>query len=195
MITAVVLAAGMSSRLGTPKQLLAYRGRPLICHVVQTVVDSRAGEVIVVAGAAARAVTAALADLPVRIVLNESYTEGQGTSVRTGVHAATEHAQPQAILFVLGDQPLLQTDTIDILIGEFYERGGIIVPRYNNTPGNPVIFAQQFFPELEQLSGDAGGRQVVKSRADAVSFVDVEDIGVVFDIDTEEDYQRLSAMP
>ncbi|MCW3490138.1 molybdenum cofactor cytidylyltransferase [Dethiobacter alkaliphilus] len=190
MIYAIVLAAGTSSRMQTPKQLLTYQGRPLIRHTVETIVKSKAERVLVVVGAEAQEVCAALEGLPVQIVVNERYAQGQSTSVKKGLAALTDK-EPHGVLFALGDQPLLKSETIDTLINSFLEYNGIIVPYYQQAPGNPVIFAQKYLPEFNSLSGDMGGRAVIKRFAKNVRRVDVADEGVVIDIDTRQDYEKL----
>ncbi|EEG77312.1 nucleotidyltransferase family protein [Dethiobacter alkaliphilus] len=191
MIAAIVLAAGTSSRLKRPKQLLDYQGRPLIRHAVETVVNSNVEQVLVVVGAASEEVSAALQGLPVQIVKNKAYACGQSTSVRAGLKALAQDSPPEGVLFALGDQPLVTGKTIDILLAAFKHQRGIVVPYHEETPGNPVIFAKQFLPYFNSLRGDVGGRQLIKRFNKEVHRVDVEDPGVVFDIDNWEDYEKL----
>ncbi len=192
MISAIILAAGMSSRMGTLKQLLHFRGRPMVRHVADAVSQSRVKETIVVVGARFDAVCAAIDGLPVRVVINNDFASGQSTSLRKGVNALAEKPLPDGVLFALADQPLLLTSTINHLINEFYKRGGIIVPRYEQQQGNPVIFARKFLPEMLLISGDEGARKLMEHQSEEVHFVDVKDRGVIFDIDTWQDYERLT---
>ena len=204
MITAIVLAAGTSTRLGMPKQLLDYQGRPLIRHVVKTILSSQVQDIIVVVGSRAEKVSEALKGLPIRIVINEAFADGQSTSVKKGVSALQkgsallegstlmEESFQKGVLFALGDQPLLKTETIDLLIQEFNTHAGIIVPYYQGTRGNPVIFAEKFLPEFQLLSGDTGAKEIFRRYQEEIHRLDVEDIGVIFDIDTWEDYNRLN---
>ena len=191
MITAVVLSAGMSSRLGTQKQLLEYQGRPLIRSVVETIMCSQVKETIVVVGFGAQDVCKALEGLAIRIVENENYANGQSTSVIKGVNALQADALPGGVLFALGDQPLLKVETINTLIHEFNRFGGIVIPYYQQTPGNPVIFHKKFLSEFQYLTGDVGAKQMIRRYESEIHRVDVDDKGVIFDIDTWEDYQQL----
>ena len=191
MITAIVLAAGTSSRLKTAKQLLPYQGLPLIRHVVDSLLESKVDHIIVVLGAAAPDVSAVLEGLPIQIVVNENFAHGQSTSVKLGVQSIVGEPLPDGVLFALGDQPLVKKETINILIDHFTQHGGIIVPNYNQTQGNPVIFAQKFLSQFVSVSGDVGGKQVMDRFINEVCVVDVDDQGVIFDIDTWEDYEKL----
>jgi molybdenum cofactor cytidylyltransferase len=191
-VTAIVLAAGLSSRLGAPKQLLSFQGRPLIRHVAEAVLGSQIDEVIVVLGFAAESVSQALKGLPVKIVVNQDFAQGQSTSVTTGVNALNDKILPKGVLFVLGDQPLLQSATINLIVDQFSKHGGIVVPYFNKTPGNPVIFDHKYLPEFQELRGDVGARVIIQRHSNEVYCVDVTDRGVLFDIDTPEDYQRLT---
>jgi len=198
LITAIVLAAGMSTRLEKPKQLLDYQGHPLIRHVVKTLLSSQVQDIIVVVGSRAREVSEALKELPVRIIVNEAYAHGQSTSVKKGVNALLElsaikgDSLPKGVMFALGDQPVLKTETIDLLIKSFNSHGGIIVPYYKETRGNPVIFAQKFLSEFQLLSGDTGAKELLRRYQGEVHQVVVDDVGVTFDIDTWEDYNQLT---
>lgn len=189
MIAGVVLAAGISSRLGAPKQLLAYRGRPLLAHVVENLLASQVDEVIVVLGSRAEEVMAVLAGYPVKAVINSKFNNGQSTSLKTGLAALSDAVK--AALFALGDQPLVSTQTIDLLIRHYRLAGGIIAPYFNGNRGNPVLFDRNFFAEICSLSGDVGAREVLGRHPESLIKVDVLDRGVVFDVDTWVDYCQL----
>lgn len=191
-VTAIVLAAGLSSRLGTPKQLLNFQGRPLIRHVTETVLASQVDEVIVVVGFVGEKVSEALKGLPVKIIVNQDFAQGQSASVTTGVNALDDNFLSKGVLFALGDQPLLQSATINLLVDQFSQYGGIVVPYYNKTPGNPVIFDHKYLPDFQELRGDVGAREIIQRHRNDVHCTDVTDRGVLFDIDTLEDYQLLT---
>lgn len=189
-VVGIVLAAGSSSRLGRPKQLLDLGGEPVIRHTVRALLASRLSDLIVVVGHAANDVASALAGLPVTVVANPSYADGQSTSVVAGLRVATSTAD--AVVFALGDQPEVQAEWVDALIERFSERGAPIVqPVYGTTPGNPVLFGRALFHELETISGDQGARAVIRVHADVVDRVRVSDGPSPADIDTEQDYQAL----
>jgi len=190
LIAGVLLAAGISSRLGAPKQLLAYRGRPLLAHVVENLLASQVDEVIVVLGSKAEEVMVVLAGYPVKVVINREYNTGQSTSLKAGLAALS--GAVKAALFALGDQPLVSTQTIDLLIRNYrLAGGGIIAPYFNGNRGNPVLFDRKFFAEICSLSGDVGAREVLGRYPDSLVKVDVLDRGVVFDVDTWVDYNEL----
>ncbi len=190
MITAILLAAGRSQRMGQPKLLLPWHGISLVRHVAQTALCSSIDELLVVVGHRAKHVMAALDGLPVRIVHNDAFLEGQSTSIRAGL-AALDPATA-AVLILLADQPLIRAQTLDTLISVYRrEQPLIVAPRYKDQRGNPVLFAQALFPQLLKLAGDEGARAILKAYAPQTVMVDVADEGVVLDIDTPEAYQQV----
>jgi molybdenum cofactor cytidylyltransferase len=193
VIAGVVLAAGSSSRLGRPKQLLPVRGEPLLRHTVRRILASTLDEIIVVVGHEADAVRTAMAGLPVHVVGNPDYERGQSTSLLAGLAALSPDAE--AVVFLLGDQPGVDPAVIDALIAAWRETGGpVVAPRYADGVGNPVLFARDVFPELTVLTGDTGARSVVRARRRAgdLHLVPVPHPAPP-DIDTEEDYAALLA--
>lgn len=192
MISGVVLAAGRSSRLGRPKQLLPLGGRPLLDHVLANAAASALDEVVLVLGHEAAAIAAAVGAWGQRVVLNADYAAGQSTSLRAGLGATDPRAE--AALFLLGDQPGVGPAIIDALIDAYRAGGGsIVLPRYGGRVGNPVLFGRALFPELARLTGDEGARGVVRARAGEVVEVAVGAGPPPGDVDTEEDYTALLA--
>lgn len=189
MIAAVVLAAGTSSRLGVPKQMLEYQGRSVLALVVKNLLETSVGRVVVVLGHRAEELAGILEGYPVEKVVNGRYAEGQSTSVKAGLAALGGSAE--AIIFVLGDQPLVKPRTVRLLIERYSLSGGIVAPYYRGQRGNPVLFSRRFFSEIEALKGDAGAREIIGRHPESLSRVDVDDPGVLFDIDTWEDYRKL----
>lgn len=194
MITAIILAAGRSSRMKTPKLLLDYRGRPILRHVVETVLHSCVGRVIVVLGHEAAEIEKTLQGLPLSIVVNQNYSEGMSSSLQAGLVAleGDEQEEPEGILFVLGDQPTVKPTTIDDLIYCFTRVGGIIAPTYKGIRGNPVLFSNEYLAELRSLSGDTGARQVIAAHPEVLTCLEVGDRGVILDVDTWTDYCELT---
>ncbi|MDS0295307.1 nucleotidyltransferase family protein [Halogeometricum luteum] len=186
----VVLAAGRSTRFGEANKLLEpLRGTPLVSHVARTAVDSSLCEAVVVVGHESAAVTDAVDsfDLPTRY--NDAYAEGQSTSVRLGVEFARK-ADWEAVVFLLGDMPFVHSGTVDQLLDEYRTGdGSIVAPRYDGKRGNPVLFDRQHFDALADVDGDRGGRELVMEH-DGTRFVDVEDPGVLRDVDSESDLER-----
>ncbi len=188
-VTAIVLAAGMSTRMGTLKQLLPLNGKPLLETVLDNLRQSCVDEVILVLGHSADQIRGTLPLAGVRVVMNDRYTEGMGTSLRVGL--ANAGPQTQAALVVLADQPFLKPATIDQLIAAYRERKPqIVVPTYNGFRGNPVLLDHSVFPELSGLSGDMGCRAIFGSHTDNILQVPVDDIGVLLDVDTKADLDR-----
>jgi molybdenum cofactor cytidylyltransferase len=188
----ILLAAGTSSRLGEPKQLLSFRGRPLVRQVAEHALASRLAGLTVVVGNRAADVTAALAGLPVAVVENPSYQLGQSTSLRAGLLALPR--QPAATLIMLVDQPFVDAPLIDRLIGLYEETGApIVAPRFGSQRGNPVIFDRSLVPELLLVVGDTGAREVVAKHRDRLATLELPDGQAFVDVDTWEDYQKLAA--
>lgn len=190
MITGILLAAGRSTRMGQPKLLLPWGNVHLVRHVAQTALGSSLDHLIVVTGHRAEHMQAALDGLPVTLVHNDAFLDGQSTSVRVGV--AGLGADVEAAMILLADQPLLQSSTIDALIVAYREHQPLIVaPRCNGQRGNPVLFDRTLFAQLAALQGDQGARPVLQVHQQHVHLVDVADEGVLLDLDTPNAYQQL----
>jgi molybdenum cofactor cytidylyltransferase len=188
VIAAIVLAAGASTRMGRQKLTLPMAGgRPLVRLAVEQVLAAGLDEVVVVVGGDAQAVAAALATLPVRVVVNPRYAEGQSTSLRAGLDALRPGTD--AAVVALGDQPLPDPDVIRRLVAAFRTTGRpIAAPVYRDGRGNPVLFGAALFGELRGVTGDQGGRGVITRDAARVAEVPV-DMAMPADIDTPEDYE------
>jgi len=189
-IGAVVLAAGGSLRMGQPKQLLPVGGRPMVRLVTEVAVSAGLAQIVVVIGAHAEAVRAALAGLPVGLVLNEAWADGLSSSVRAGLRALDPGTQ--AALLVLGDQPALTADLLRLLVDRYLATGApIVAPFYEGQRGNPVLFDRALFSELSTVEGDRGGRILIDRYQGRVERVDVEDAAVIMDIDSPQDYEGI----
>ena len=160
--TAILLAAGLSSRMGTPKPLLAWCGRPLVAYQVAQLQAAGADPVVVVTGHEAAAVEAALAGLCVRIVRNTAYREGRATSLRAAARALADTAAPLALLNV--DQPRHAT-TIRLVLDAHAAQGCLItVPAHAGRRGHPVVLSGALLPELRELSEESEGLRAVMRR-------------------------------
>ena len=178
---------------GRPTQLLPVHGEPLIRHTLRRVLASSLDQVILVVGHEAEKVRTAVADLPVSVVFNPDAAAGQSTSVRAGLTALSPDFR--AAVFILGDQPGVDPDVIDTLIIAWRESGApVVVPRYGDRMGNPVLFDRRVFPELAALEGDTGARPVVRAYDDSGELHVASVAGPAPpDVDTEADYAALIA--
>lgn len=189
MISAVVFAAGGSTRFGAPKQLLKIGGRTLLETVVEKFLESRVDEVIVVLGHDSELIQQKVALGRARVVTNRDYGRGLGSSIRAGIEAVG--AESRAVILALGDQPLLSVATVDALVQKYLETGGpIVAPYFQRRRGNPVLFDRKLFRYLKKIEGDRGAKAVIKEQGWKVVRVDVRDPGVLLDIDSEADYRR-----
>jgi molybdenum cofactor cytidylyltransferase len=186
-IAGLILAAGRSTRMGGPNKLLEeVNGRPLVRHVAEHVLASRAKPVIVVTGHQKERVERALAGLPVTFVHNPDFAEGLSTSLKTGIAAVPPDAD--GAIVCLGDMPQVTAKLIDRLIAAFDpERGALVViPTIVGKRGNPVLWSRRFFPDLAAVEGDVGARHLIGNYAEAVAEVPLDDAGALTDVDTPE---------
>lgn len=190
MISAIILAAGMSSRMGRPKQLLKVGYSTLIRIVTENVLVSNVDEVCVVTGYKQKEVSGAINDLPVKVVFNPRYKDGQSTSLALGVNSISDSTSDFMIFMV--DQPMISASLINMLIAEFQKRRCLVLrPVCKGLPGHPVIFRSSLREELKILKGDEGARQVLKKLEGNVVYLPVSDEAVVFDVDTPKDFEEL----
>jgi molybdenum cofactor cytidylyltransferase len=186
-VAAVILAAGGSIRMGTLKQLLLFSGVPMVRRVAEAVCSAEPAQVVVVVGARAEQVTAALAGLPLETVCNPSWSEGMSGSLRVGL----ERLRPEveAALVVLADQPGLSAALIHKVMDHYQAtRAPIVVPVCRGQRGNPVLWDRVLFAELCQIEGDKGGRTLLDRDADRIEWLETGDPAVISDIDTWQDY-------
>ncbi|MGH2819803.1 MAG: nucleotidyltransferase family protein [Actinomycetota bacterium] len=191
MISGLVLAAGTSSRLGTPKQLLDFRGQPLLQHVVDAACAARLDEVVVVLGHEADRIEAALR-LPerARAVRNVDFAFGQATSLRFGLEALDPRSE--AVVILLGDQPHMAVGLIDSILDARGSSGAPVVrARYEGAPGHPVLVARSEWAALGGVEGDRGARDLLEAMGGAVLDVDMGRPPLL-DVDTWEQYRRLT---
>ncbi|MEX2115867.1 MAG: nucleotidyltransferase family protein [Bacteroidota bacterium] len=187
-IHAMILAAGESLRLGSPKQLLLYQGTTLIRHLAKTALDSRAHKVSVVIGANAGEIEAEVSRLPLSVINNAKWQEGISSSIRAAVAALG--SDTAAVLFLLSDQPLVSTPILNALIEAFREHPDrIIACAYADTVGVPAIFPKSYFPDLAALTGDAGAKTVLLRNSATVSTIPFPDGAI--DIDSLSDLKKL----
>jgi molybdenum cofactor cytidylyltransferase len=188
-IAAVILAAGRSTRMGVRNKLLAdLRGRPMLRHVAEAAVASRARPVLVVVGHQAEEVRRALAGLQVGFVENPGYAAGLSSSLKMG--AAALPGECAGMLVLLGDMPEITSAHIDRLIAAFAP-GAIVVPTYRGKRGNPVLWPVAYLGEMRELVGDAGAKRLLGKHAAMITNVDLGSTAIFADVDTPEALQRL----
>jgi molybdenum cofactor cytidylyltransferase len=191
VIAAVILAAGLSRRMGQAKLLMLLDGRAIVRHAVEAVLTGGVDSVWVVSGPAVEAIEAALAGLDVQIVVNPAPEDGQAGSVRAGIAALP--ASADSALIALGDQPMLSPSIIPALLAARRTSDkAIVAPRYRDGQGNPVLFKREIFPELLRLDGDQGARPIIQKDPARVEWVDL-DLAMPADVDTPGDYEKIRA--
>ena len=187
-IAGVILAAGGSDRMGRAKQLLPWRGEPLIQHVVRIAIKSDLTPVIVVVGDAGEELKSVLAGQQVDLVDNPGWRLGQSSSLQVGLKKLPPNAG--AVVFLLADMPHVTCPLIQALMEKHaLTLSPVIAPVVDGQRGNPVLFDRKTFTELEKLKGDKGGKGLFSKYP--VTWVEWHDSTILNDVDTEEDYQRL----
>jgi CTP:molybdopterin cytidylyltransferase MocA/xanthine/CO dehydrogenase XdhC/CoxF family maturation factor len=183
-ITGLVLAAGMSSRMGRNKLTVPVAGKPMLRHVVEAALASRLESVTVVTGHDAAAVEVALEGLPVRLLHNPDYAAGLSTSLRVGIAACDS----DGVMVLLGDMPGITDSLMDRAIAAFDPAAGraICIATVRGEHGHPVLFGRQFFGELGKLTGDKGARALIDANAALLCEIEASDTGPLTDIDTPE---------
>lgn len=190
-IAGIVLAAGSSTRLGTPKQLLEWHGQPLVRWAAQAALDGGLHPVVVVTGSGAVEVQAALTGLPVKEVFNPDWAAGQSTSLASGLRGLPEEIG--GAIFLLADQPFVTAELVRSLVEQHAQSlEAIVAPLIDGQRANPVLFDCRTFTDLLALSGDTGGRALFARYP--VSWLPWHDSRVLTDVDTLDDYRRLEEL-
>jgi molybdenum cofactor cytidylyltransferase len=192
-IGALVLAAGLSSRMGRNKLLIQFGGKPLVAHVVEAALTAELEPVVVVTGHQAEQVHGALSGLPLSWVHNPAYADGLASSLKAGLDALP--ADLAGVLVCLGDMPAVTADHLARLLAAFdpIEGRAICVPVHRGKRGNPVLLGSQLFDEMRELSGDSGARSLVARHDEWVCEVPMPDDAVLTDVDTAEALARLTS--
>jgi molybdenum cofactor cytidylyltransferase len=193
MIIAAILSAGESSRMGRPKALLPIDGVRFIEKIVTSLRSTRVSKILVVLGHNAAEIQQKISDLAVDLVVNPDYKQGQLTSLRAairGIEAGKDAERVDGLLVHLVDHPYINADLVNLMIERFYEtKKLIVVPRYQNRRGHPVIFSRALFGELLVAPLDQGAKAVVHAHRDHTLEIDTNDEGAIIDIDTPEEYR------
>ena len=191
---AIVLAAGGSARLGVPKQLIEFRGEPLVRRAARAAAEAGASTVLVVAGAEISEIALALNGLPfAAMIVNDRWREGLASSLAAGVREL-QRLDPRAdgVLITTSDQPLVTDASLARLLDAFARGARLVAAAYSGTIGVPAVIAREHFDALLALEGDVGAGKWLRGRGDAVHRIAVPEAAV--DIDTTEDAALLAAM-
>ncbi len=187
MISAIILAAGKSERMGKNKLLLPLADKPLISWVLDAVLASKIDDIVVVTGRDGDSIAKCFADAPIRRVHNRHYQSGQGSSIATGIRALS--AASRCCFFIMGDQPFVDSNLINAMIADF-RPGEILQPVCRGVPGTPVAFAARYYKALSQLSGDIGGKAVIEKNRTYLRQFHWHKTLQFIDIDNPADFER-----
>jgi CTP:molybdopterin cytidylyltransferase MocA len=193
-VAAVVLAAGGSTRLGVPKQLIQFRGEPLVRRAARAATDAGASVVIVVLGADAIGIAQALDGLSITAtVTNEQWRDGLASSLVTGIREVQRvDARSDGVLITTADQPLVTGNALRQLVDAFYEGARLVAAEYSRTIGVPAVIGREHLDALLALEGDTGAGRWLRTKGDAVRRIPLLEAAV--DIDTAEDAALLAAL-
>ena len=194
-VAIVVLAAGGSTRMGQPKQLLTFGGTTLLRRAAMTALESSCRPVCVVVGDQAADLEHEVADLPVVVARNPAWETGMASSIRAGVEAVLEaNPRADAVVLMLCDQPLVTPELIDALAHEWRTTGrSLVASDYGGEHGVPALFARAWFGDLVRLTGDVGARTILRAHSTEVGLVPFPEAAI--DVDSPADYQRLRTSP
>ena len=189
-VSGVILAAGLGSRMGRTKQLMQVSDKPMVQMVLEAAQQSSLSKIILVLGYQSDAIRQSLDLRRVETLVNHHYELGLAHSIRIALPVIPDHHG--AALFLLGDQPQITAEIIDLIVSKFRASSSrLVIPRYRNKRGNPVLIARSLFGELFKLSGDSGGRQLFEEHQEEIAWVDIGSDAILKDIDTLEDYKDL----
>jgi len=187
----VILAAGASRRLGTPKQQVRFRQESLLQRIVHTAQQTSARPVVVVLGAFADAILPDLQDSKASVVINHNWESGMGSSIQTGLRELTRiDANVSDVLLLLCDQPFITPALLQTLISTHLRHNkGITACTYGPVTGSPALFSSKYFPALLALAEPEGARKIIRQHQDDMNTIPFPE-GII-DIDTPEDLEKL----
>ncbi len=191
MISAIVLAAGESKRMGQSKQLLEWKGKIILEQVLENLGNSQVEEVILVLGHDAERILQTVDTHKVKVVVNKNYREGMITSIQQGLMNLKDKVE--AFFIVLADQPGVRPEIFDLLIGEFRRvapQKNIVLPTFRGRRGHPALFGEKYQKEAFRIKGDVGFRQILQEHPEDILAVEMDTDSILQDIDTPDDYRK-----
>jgi molybdenum cofactor cytidylyltransferase len=190
-IAVIILAAGRSARLGSPKQLLSYRGKTLLQHSIDTALESMASQILVVLGSKKDSIKKEIEQTQIFILENSSWESGMASSISCGITNLQIIApESEAVILMVCDQPFVNAKLLNNLITKHKDsKQSIVASSYANTLGTPALFHKSLFVELLALQGESGAKSLIKKYSQQVGFVSFDQGSI--DIDTRENYRNL----
>jgi molybdenum cofactor cytidylyltransferase len=192
-VGAIILAAGRSTRMGEAKQLLRLGESTVLERTLENVRTAGVDETVLVLGFSAEIIRQQLPISAIdglKVVVNHAYEQGMASSLREGLSALDP--QIDAALVVLADQPFVRPETLNRIIEQRRcSNAQMVIPLHKGSRGNPVLLDRSVFPEVMALDGDIGCRAIFESRTEGIAWIEVDDVGVLLDIDNKDDYERL----
>lgn len=187
----IILAAGNSSRLGQPKQLLQFEGKSLINRAIDTAADAHLQGTVLILGANLELILKEIRNRKVNISINNNWREGMASGMQKGLEFLEKKITPDQVILKLCDQPFVDSELLKLLVKKQNESGkGIIACHYNGVFGVPVLFTRKYFEELKSLKGSEGAKKMVYTHQEDLAYVEFPNAAI--DIDTLEDYKRLT---
>ena len=192
MIAGLILAAGESSRMGRDKALLDYRGRTFLDTIIHTLRDAGIERIAAVLGQHAEEIQKATNLEGVEVVINSKYLRGQTSSLQCGLRAL-ERPDLEAVVLCLVDHPAVSATTVQKLVESFGQsHSPVVIPTHQSKRGHPVVISAAVFPELLSLGHDQGANAVIRDYRNQTLFVEVDDKGILLDVDDPETYRRVA---
>ncbi len=187
MTSAIILAAGLSRRMGKDKLTLKLGDKMLIEWVLDAVVNSNIDDIVLVLGEPSELLSNAIKKHPVRVCYNADFKTGQGSSIRVGMSYVNKNSE--RCFFIMGDQPFITKDVLNAMI-KTHQNGTILRPFNTKRRGAPVLFDRCFYDALKQIAGDDGGKVVIAQNKSLVYDYKIDSDNFFFDIDSKEDYDH-----